>query len=314
MSTKNAVAVTADVVIIGGGIQGLVLQRELAAAGYACVLVTNAPIGAGQTLHSHGSLDSGTGLVTGALSQTLLAVTVPYLQRLGVPVRAADPSFLVVPEPMLDLLRPAWEAYDYRPEPASPSTVPGFEPNAKPLRVHASNVDKRRLVRALATGLESRVIGGEVVDASGRAVHVRATDDEEIRIRSGAIVIAAGCGTKRLLAETFGIGHRVTDRITYTKMHMICLRAPADVLPVIGAIVSPELFVAAHRGEGGTTWYATPVDPEPTVYDDAPADAVADVEPAAVAQKPASSPDWCNTLAHRDPRTGGHGHRQRRGR
>ncbi len=29
----------ADVVVIGGGIQGLVLLRELSAAGYACALV-----------------------------------------------------------------------------------------------------------------------------------------------------------------------------------------------------------------------------------------------------------------------------------
>ncbi len=60
-----------DVLIIGGGIQGLVLLRQLTEHGYDCVLVTNSDLGSGQTLHSHGLLNSGTGLLTGQLREPL---------------------------------------------------------------------------------------------------------------------------------------------------------------------------------------------------------------------------------------------------
>ena len=62
-----------DVLIIGGGIQGLVLLDDLTRHGYACVLATAADLGSGQTLHSHGSLNSGTALLTGQLQDPLRA-------------------------------------------------------------------------------------------------------------------------------------------------------------------------------------------------------------------------------------------------
>ena len=60
-----------DALVIGGGIQGLVALRELTSAGHSCALVTNSDLGAGQTLHSHGLLNSGFGLMTAQLRQTL---------------------------------------------------------------------------------------------------------------------------------------------------------------------------------------------------------------------------------------------------
>jgi len=60
-----------DVLIIGGGIQGLVLLDELTRSGYGCALVTNADLGARQTLHSHGLLNSGSGLLSGQMQAFL---------------------------------------------------------------------------------------------------------------------------------------------------------------------------------------------------------------------------------------------------
>jgi len=54
--------ISADVVIVGGGIQGLVLLDELTRQGYGCLLVTKSDLGTGQTLHSHGLPNSGTGV------------------------------------------------------------------------------------------------------------------------------------------------------------------------------------------------------------------------------------------------------------
>ena len=80
---RSTLVISVDVAVLGGGLQGLVLLGELTAAGYACRLVTNAALGTGQTLHSHGLLNSGTGLLTGALEDELRS-TLPYLRRLKV--------------------------------------------------------------------------------------------------------------------------------------------------------------------------------------------------------------------------------------
>ncbi|MEX0657659.1 MAG: FAD-dependent oxidoreductase [Egibacteraceae bacterium] len=281
-------SVAVDVVVVGGGIQGLVLVRELSAQGYACVLVTRGPLGGAQTLHSHGALISGMGLVTGALAETVDRHTAPYLRRWGVSVETQLPGFLVIPDGMAADLAPAWQSYGYRPERTDPGSLPGFEPGASPYRVPTANIDKRRLVEGLARGLEARVVQGEVVHTEGE-LHVRTAGGQTLRLRARAVVLAAGCGTKELLDRTFDVEGRLAARITYSKLHILCLRAPAGVLPAFGAVVSPDLLVIGHRQDDGrgaaaaSTWYVTPVDPMATPHPRAPDDAVADVEPRVVA-------------------------------
>ncbi len=115
--------VAVDVAVVGGGIQGLVVLRELTSAGYGCVLITNADLGSGQTLHSHGLLNSGTGLATGSLQKELHKFTLPYLQRIGVPVYGRDRSYLLAPKPVVDQLAAAWDVNDYQPAPIDASDL-----------------------------------------------------------------------------------------------------------------------------------------------------------------------------------------------
>lgn len=283
--------VSVDVVVVGGGIQGLVLLRELVAVGFGCVLVTDGDLGAGQTLHSHGLVNSGTGLLTGELRTEVHEVTVPYLRRLGVPLTGAERSFLLAPDPMVEQLAPAWEANRYRADRADPSVLPrGLEPLAPVYRLHGLNVDKRRLVGALSDGLEHLMLRGEVVGADD-GIEVRpATSGEAVLLDARAVVLAAGCGTKRLAGDVFGISGTAVDEITYTVPHMICLRAPIDVLPEIGTVLSPELIVVGHTvGDDPTspdrvvTWYVTPADPTPVRHAEAPSDAIAATDPGVVA-------------------------------
>jgi glycine/D-amino acid oxidase-like deaminating enzyme len=279
-----------DVVVVGGGIQGLVVLRELTAAGYGCVLVTAGSLGHGQTLHSHGLLNSGTGLLTGALHDELHRFTLPYLRRLDVPYYGDDRSYLLLPDPALERLASAWEENSYRPEPVDSSALPrGFEPVAPAYRVAGYNVDKRRLVEALSAGLEHLVLRGEVVGGDD-TLEVRKTGSGEIvSLRADAVVVAAGCGAKRLLRDHFRAGEPVLGRIAYTRLHMVCLRGASDVLTDVGAVISSEVMVVGHpltdgggaKGQG-VKWYVTPVDPAPRMYDEAPGAAAAPVDQAAV--------------------------------
>ena len=268
---------------MGGGIQGLVVLRELTSAGYGCVLVTAGDLGRGQTLHSHGLLNSGTGLLTGALHDELYRFTLPYLRRLDVPSYGDDRSYLLLPDEALERLAPAWEANSYRPAPVDPSALPrGFEPVAPAYRVAGYNVDKRRLVQALSAGLQHLVLRGEVV-AGADTVEVRETGSVEIvSLQARAVVVAAGGGAKRLLRDHFGVEEATLGRIAYTRVHMVCLRAPGHVLPDVGTVVSSDIMVVGHPRTDGSQWYVTPVDPAPTMYDEAPDDAAAPVDRAAV--------------------------------
>jgi glycerol-3-phosphate dehydrogenase len=72
-----------DVLIIGGGIQGLVLLDQLTEHGYGGDLVTKSDLGSGPTRHSHRLLNSGTELLTkqieGVLSRLIAALHVPVV-------------------------------------------------------------------------------------------------------------------------------------------------------------------------------------------------------------------------------------------
>ncbi len=280
-----ALVVAVDVAVVGGGLQGLVLLRELVSAGYGCVLVTNADLGSGQTLHSHGLLNSGTGLMTGALQEELHELTLPYLRGLGVPVYGEDRSFLLAPDAVADQLTPIWEANHYHPERTDPSSLPpGLEAVAPVYRVRAFNVDKRRLVATLSAGLESLVLRGELVEA-GETMRVQTKTGETVSLDPRAVVVAAGCGTKRLLRQFFGVDEAVLDRIAYTKAHMLCVRGPTSVLPDVGSVISPELIVVGHPSPDPrtcqsslVTWYVTPANPEAPRYGEAPDDGAADID------------------------------------
>jgi glycine/D-amino acid oxidase-like deaminating enzyme len=278
--------VAVDVAVVGGGIQGLVLLRELTAAGYGCVGITNGDLGSGQTLHSHGLLNSGTGLVTGGLHEELYEFTLPYLRHLGVDTYGEDRSFFLAPDPVVNQLAPAWEANRYNPQRVEPSRLPpGLEPVAPAYRVQAFNVDKRRLVAVLSQGVEPLVLRGEIVQA-GETIRVRMqASGEVVSLEARAVVVAAGCGSKRLLRDVFSVDHVVLDRITYSKSHMMCLRAPRTVLPDIGTVVSPELIIVGHPSADPftshdrlVTWYVTPVPSIRPRHLEAPDNAAADVE------------------------------------
>lgn len=70
-------------VVIGGGIQGLLALGALVAKGYACALVTEGELGSGQTIHSHGVLNTGFGMLGPELPTALVDLVQPYLEEPG---------------------------------------------------------------------------------------------------------------------------------------------------------------------------------------------------------------------------------------
>lgn len=195
-----------DVVVIGGGVQGLVILDTLIAAGYSCALGTEGDLGAGQTLHSHGFLNTGFGVSGRELPDAAAQIVHPFLRVRGVTL---TDNWAVLPPPGLrGLLLRARPAFARLPPAHLPEGFSSkFKDTARTLPDYSFN--KRQLVAALSQGREGYIVRGSVTGFRGRdpveAVVMRLEgSDTEVELRTGAVVVAAGCGSKRLLRDLVG--------------------------------------------------------------------------------------------------------------
>lgn len=267
-----------DVVIIGGGVQGLLILDRLAEAGYSCALVTDGDVGGGQTLHSHGFLNTGFGMAGDELARAAHDIVHPFLRGRDVELNA---NWIILPPP-------GFPAPVNGPRPDLPVGMsPSFKNRVQQLPDQSFN--KRRLVDVLMEGREDRIIRGTVIGFDGRepveAVRVHGMEcTTTITLRTRAVVVAAGCGSKRLLRDLVGQTPQV-ERIKHRLVHMICLRAPHGVLPATSVAALPlGLMIAAHEDGETVTWYVTPMEMNGPSFDEVPNDATAAVQPEMLAR------------------------------
>jgi hypothetical protein len=173
-----------------------------------------------------------------------------------------------------------------------PASLPaGFAPAFRDAarKLPDQSFGKRRLVEALLRGREGRIIRGSVVGFRGRApvetVRVQPAGSRAVvELHTKAVVVAAGCGSKRLLRGLAGPTPQV-ERIAHRPVHMVCLRAPRGALPPTSVVALPlALLLAAHDDGDAVTWYATPMELGGPSCDDVPGDAAASIVPAALAR------------------------------
>ena len=262
-----------DVVVVGGGVQGLLILDTLIEAGYSCALVNEGDVGAGQTLHSHGFLNTGFGM-SDELPEAAAELVLPYLRAHGVTLTG---NWTILPPP-------GPPAFANLP----PASLPdGFAPAFKDaaLTLTNYNLNKRQLVQALSRGRDGYIYRGSVVGFRGQdpveAVMVQLEgSDVELELRARAVVVAAGCGSKRLLRELIGTTPQL-EMVKHRVVQMLCLRAPRGALPAtsVGAL-SLGLLLAAHEESETVTWYVTPMEMGGPSFDDVPNDATATPDPA----------------------------------
>ena len=265
-----------DVVIIGGGLQGLLALETLSEGGYAVALVSDGDLGEGQTLHSHGFFNTGFGMLGPALPDAAREVVQPYLRAHG--VEPTGDWRIVLPPGF-----PGSDAMSSAPLPDG-FAMCAADAVASPDR----SFPKRQLVEAVARARFDRVLRGRARlegQAGGlRTVSVATASGAEVVVRARAVVVAAGCGTKQLLEDVAGRTEQ-TATIKHRRVHMICLRAPSGALPATSVMVMPlALMLAAHAEGGHVTWYVTPMEFGGPTYDDVPITADADVDTAAVSR------------------------------
>jgi glycine/D-amino acid oxidase-like deaminating enzyme len=271
-----------DVVIIGGGVQGLVALNALVENGYSCALVSDGDLGSGQTLHSHGFLNTGFGFGGPELQRASIELVQPDLVERGVEL---GQEWVFIPPPGF-------------PVPAglpAATLPPGFATSLAETAVSWGdrNFPKHRLVEALSQTNRDRVLIGHAAPKStgqrveSVAVRLSATG-EEVVLSTRALVVAAGCGTKRVLQDLVGQTPQV-DKIKHRRVHMICVRAPRGSLPTTSIGAMPlALLLVAHDQPDNVTWYVTPMEFGGPSYDDVPSDAAGDIDPGTVARGCAS--------------------------
>jgi glycine/D-amino acid oxidase-like deaminating enzyme len=271
-----------DVVIIGGGVQGLVALNVLVEKGYSCALVSEGDLGSGQTLHSHGYLNTGFGMFGPELPRASIDVAQPYLEARGLEL---SHDWVLIPPPNMPLF-----------EGLPTATLPiGFAaaPSLRVVRLPDRSLPKRRLVEVLGQSHHDRILHGNATPRwTGErvdAVSVRLSGSgEDVVLSTNAIVVAAGCGSKRFLQGLVGQTPQ-TEQIRHRRVHMICVRAPRGSLPTTSVVAMPlGLMLAAHDQPDNVTWYVTPMEMGGPSYDDIPSDAASDVDPEVVARGCAS--------------------------
>ena len=263
-------AVPIDVLVIGGGLQGLLVLDRLLSEGFSCALVTASDLGAGQTLHSHGVLNAGFGMAGPEPVRLLREVVLPDLGRRGVRTYGEWGALVPATPPGGDLLPP----------PVGVEMRGGVF-----VRLPEVNMGKREMLSALAQGREGHILSGTVVDAgrapdgSVRAVAVApAVGSQAVVFDPVAVVVAAGTGSKALLRR-LGAGEPQIEDLKHRPVHVLCVRGPRSVLPMLN-LVSPadQLFVAAHEQEASVTYYATPIRFDAPHVETVPDDASAEVD------------------------------------
>ena len=266
-----------DVVIVGGGIQGLVALNSLVEHGYSCALVSEGDLGSGQTLHSHGYLNTGFGMSDPELPLASAEVVQPYLERRGLEL---SHDWAVIPPPSM----PLFEGHSTVTLPSGFAAPPGL----RAVRLPDASVPKRRLVEVLSAGHGDRILRGHATPhwtgTRVEAVSVAVPSSEgEVVLSTKAIVVAAGCGSKRLLENLVGQTPQ-TEEIKHRRVHMICVRAPRGALPTTSVMAMPlGLMLAAHDQPDNVTWYVTPMEMDGPSFDDVPSDAIGQVDPEMVA-------------------------------
>lgn len=259
----NGMDAELDALVIGGGIQGLLALDALRNRGYATALVTEGELGEGQTIHSHGFLNTGFGMLGDGPLRASQDIVQPFLRNHGI-----EPTgeWRVIPPPGFPSQAPA------APLPAGFDTALSAAAFASPDR----NFPKRVVVQELAGAHRESIIRGRASigdrTSDARTVFVHASDGA-LRVAARCVIAAAGCGTKTLLEEVVGRTPQ-TEQIKYRRVHMICLRAPRGVLPAVSVVVMPlALMLVAHDDGTTVTWYVTPMEFGGPAVDDVPRDA-----------------------------------------
>ncbi len=267
-----------DIAIVGAGVAGLWLARELSQQGYHVLLLEKTAIGAGQTLRAQGIIHGGTKYaLKGKLTQAALGVAdMPAVWRDclhgegSIDMRAvdvlSDTHYLWTRGKFTSALK----SFVSHKMLSSHSAVlqanqlpdffknPAFDGNLCALSETVLAV--RSLLQALAKPIQPNILWGEVTTQhtlTGDIAHLNMQHaSRSAEIHAQQYIFTAGAGAEPLL-ENYAPTY-----LQKRPLHMVWLRFPAGHTPppvymhCIEQGTTPVLTVTTHQDQNGQTiWY-----------------------------------------------------------
>ena len=271
--------VEVDVVVIGGGVAGCWVTKELSHAGYATALVSLEGLGGGQTAHSHVYLHRGHLYREEARNElsgggSTLTTDLRLASRLwdewlaglvggGHHLDAAPSTGLFgfrSGRDAQDVEAAVWSPLGLRSQPVGPPPVLSGSALTAFRRVDARCLDAEALIRALAPRSEAFTVDAAavtpVIDGTRiEAVRVR-TASGELSVRGRATVLAAGAGNRQLL-NGFPPGAVPVMRDRPSFMLVVVDDSGPFLEPLSGVFVlngDDSLFLVSRQEGARTAW------------------------------------------------------------
>ena len=273
--------VTCDTVILGGGVAALWTANVLKRAGQSVVVLTNAPLGSGQSLAAQGVIHGGLKYAVGGkltdASEALAAMPGRWLAALRGegPVDLRGARLLCDHQVMWSLPNVISQVVGFFGSKAVRGRSSAIRREDYPevfdtplykgrlFRIDEPVVDPVSVIRELARGVEEETF---LVDWNRNAVihrgdggisHLRLTTDDgaELELRAGHYLLAAGAGNAELLAA-IGLDSPAMQR---RPLHQVVVRKaglPEFYSVCVGTGPKPPLVSTTHvDSKGRTLWY-----------------------------------------------------------
>ena len=254
--------IAVDLLVLGGGVQGLALMKELS-SDYSAVLVGTSPR-VSESLHSHGYFSSGwnaANLEAARVYHQVAGSWRSFLDQNQIPSQHSS-FYAALPEPAVAFLEPNWKkagiAYQkvQFPQPFDLSRLPAHQTYqfSEDLVFDAAPVItllQRPLAGAL---LEAVVTGVEVRNRVVTEVTVHAGEGS-LTITPGYLLAACGAGNAALLKMMGVPGDQVARSQVVRPMHMILARGTP--VPHFSGCFLDLLVIAHPLQDGETLWLIT---------------------------------------------------------
>ena len=267
-------SVPVDAVVIGGGVQGLWVLNDLVRRNFRACLITNGPLGAGQTLQSHVYLHRGHLYEKRELVERIAQAQPAWqglIQRSNIQTQSRRPLW-VLPASATEKHLDAWRdsGLQFRetelPELFRQGEFANQSTSCRVFETQETWLDGEALIGTLSAKVLSAIRTGRVekIDVrhgAVRSVEVMLEHGEPLVLRPRFVVLAAGVGNQQLLrnALTFN-SQSEDDHLRSSVASLQRLRASQMVvvrgrsLPPLGCIAPRKLFLVSNRDGSDVVW------------------------------------------------------------
>ena len=184
--------ITTSVIIIGGGLQGLSLLHKLTENNIDALLLTNSPIGAGQSIYNHGYFHNG--FIFSSIEATQRNYMEKWPLELINQMKNEFPVYFAAPSQTLQFFTKLWtqnKKEEWKASELPPFFSLGSANKMNFVEIGDFTFNKETLLRLLLKNVENRIITGEISSFSKNnesdrdrdsiwQIHFKKNDHEEL--------------------------------------------------------------------------------------------------------------------------------------